>query len=318
MNKNFIKNLKDISRIFRAKLSIFFSKRESSYSLSDLKILKTIEKELNKSTINKSSKLNTHTIFSEKILNLIKKKDLLNFLQNGDIQQMFFIHNRIFIIFELLGLINDKKWLMWKNLIKENDHGNPVRFFVYPYASGNKIHQVNHLKKFNNFCKHDLKNFKNVFEFGGGYGNMAYTFNKINKNTNYIIFDTLEVNLLQYYYLKKNKLSVGFGYKTKNKIKLVNKFDDLKILIKKINKNDNNLFIANWSLSEVPISFRKKLEFINKKFDFRLFSFQKKFENIDNLKYFKKINLENKKRKLKSDFFEIKGKKNNYYLFSSK
>ena len=147
---------------------------------------------------------------------------------------------------------------------------------------------------------------------------MAYTFNKINKNTNYIIFDTLEVNLLQYYYLKKNKLSVGFGCKTKNKIKLVNKFDDLKILIKKINKNDNNLFIANWSLSEVPISFRKKLEFINKKFDFRLFSFQKKFENIDNLKYFKKINLENKKRKLKSDFFEIKGKKNNYYLFSSK
>ena len=123
---------------------------------------------------------------------------------------------------------------------------------------------------------------------------------------------------MQYYYLKKNKLSVGFGYKTKNKIKLVNKFDDLKILIKKINKNDNNLFIANWSLSEVPISFRKKLQFINKKFDFKIFSFQKKFENIDNLKYFKKIDLENKKRKLKSGFFEINGKKNNYYLFSSK
>ena len=74
MNKNFIKNVKDTSRIFRAKLSIFFSKRESSYSLSDLKVLKTIEKELNKATINKSNKLNTHTIFSEKILNLIKKK----------------------------------------------------------------------------------------------------------------------------------------------------------------------------------------------------------------------------------------------------
>ena len=87
---------------------------------------------------------------------------MLNFLQNGDIQQMFFIHNRIFIIFELLGLINDKKWLMWKKLIKENNNGNPVRFFVYPYASGNKIHQVNHLKKFYDFCKHDLKNFKNV------------------------------------------------------------------------------------------------------------------------------------------------------------
>ena len=87
MNKDLIKNVKDISRCFRAKLSIFFNKKETSYSFSDLKILKTIENELNKATINKSNKLNTHNIFSEKILNLIKKKDLLNFLQNGDIQQ---------------------------------------------------------------------------------------------------------------------------------------------------------------------------------------------------------------------------------------
>ena len=46
-----------------------------------------------------------------------------------------------------------------------------------------------------------MVNYDYVFEFGGGYGNMAYSFCKINKNIKYIIFDTYEVNLLQYYYL---------------------------------------------------------------------------------------------------------------------
>ena len=82
-----------------------------------------------------------------------------------------------------------------------------------------------------------------------------------------------------------------------------------------INKNDKNLFIANWSFSEIPIDFRKKLFFIIKKFNYQLFSFQHFFEKIDNLKYFNQISKYNTNRNISSKIVKLKSKKNNYYLF---
>ena len=112
---------------------------------------------------------------------------------------------------------------------------------------------------------------------------MARIFSKINKNINYTIFDTKLVNFLQYYYLKLNKLNVGYDFK-KNYI-LVDKFKKSK------NKKSisNSLFIANWSLSETPISFRAKLILEMIKYEYILISFQENFEDINNLKYFKKL-----------------------------
>ena len=76
---------------------------------------------------------------------------------------------------------------------------------------------------------------------------MARIFSKINKKLRYTCFDTSYVNLLQYYYLKHNNLNVGFS---KNKIYLTSTVGML--------EKNIDLFIANWSLSETPISFRKK------------------------------------------------------------
>ena len=58
------------------------------------------------------------------------------------------------------------------------------------------------VKKFKDFADIDIKLIKNIIEIGGGYGCMARIFSKINKSCNYLIFDTEEVNYLQYYYLK--------------------------------------------------------------------------------------------------------------------
>ena len=202
---------------------------------------------------------------------------------------MFFIHNRLFIIIELIELRLDKEWKLWKKLIEENKIGNPVRYFLYPKSSGNKIHQVYHLKKYKDFSKIDFKKFDNVIEFGGGYGNMATIFFKINSKLKYYIFDTYEVNLLQYYYLKKCNLDVGLGINNKNKIKLICDLNDLKNVVKKTNKKNKNLFIANWSFSEISLNFRKKLSFIFNKYFYHILSFQENFENINNLKYFKNL-----------------------------
>ena len=196
----------------------------------------------------------------------------------------------------------------------EDNVGNPVRYFLYPKSSGNKINHVYHLSVLSEYSQINLKKINYVFEFGGGYGCMARIFSKINqkikyicfdtycvnliqfyylkynnKNVKYYLFDTEIVNLLQYYYLKHNNLDVGFDHQ--KKIVLKNKFN-------KINKSfkNNSLFIANWSLSETPINFRKRIISIMKKYKYVLISFQENFENINNKKYFYKIKSELKKQ----------------------
>ncbi len=69
----------------------------------------------------------------------------------------------------------------------------------------------------------------------------------------------------------------------------------------------NYLFIANWSLSEIPLSYRKKFERIIINSSYILICFQEKFENINNLKYFKNL----KKYKLKK--FQVKIIENKFY-----
>ena len=120
------------------------------------------------------------------------------------------------------------------------------------------------------------KNIKKVFEFGAGYGCMARIFSKLNKKIKYICYDTDYVNLLQFYYLKHNNLNVGFH--RSNKFFLTSNL--------KKSRNNNDLFIANWSLSEAPINYRNKFFKVISSSKYILICFQENFENIDNLKYF--------------------------------
>ena len=74
-----------------------------------------------------------------------------------------------------------------------------------------------------------------------------------------------------------------------------------------LNNLSNHLFIANWSLSETPIKFRKKFFKLIKKSNLFLICFQEKFEDVNNLKYFNDL-----KKKL-SHNFKVKMIKNNFY-----
>ena len=195
---------------------------------------------------------------------------------------MFFVHNRFFIFQELKILKKNKKWNFYKNLLTEDNVGNPVRYFLYPKSSGNKINHVYHLSVLEKYLKINLKNIQNVFEFGGGYGCMARIFYQINKNIKYTIFDTKLVNLIQFYYLRHNKIDSGF--KNYNRFTLKN---DLKSL--NFNNYKKSLFLANWSLSEVPILYREKFVKHMTRFKYVFIAFQEHFENINNLKYFMKL-----------------------------
>jgi hypothetical protein len=236
----------------------------------------------------KNSKKKTHLILVNEIINLIKNKNLPNFLRNLYLQNIFFIHNRFFLLIYLINIFLDKNWKFWKRLLIENNVGNPLRFFIFAFTSGNKIFQIFHLKFFTKIIDKNIKEFDVILEFGGGYGNMAQVFQKINKNKKFIIFDLLEVNLLQYYYLRKNGFKVSINRDDGSNIILINSLLILKRILLKYCSNKNSLLIANWSISETPIRFRKKFMFIYNFFNYQLIAYQKKFEGIDNVSFFKK------------------------------
>ena len=291
--------LSDIIRKILSFLSFWSVNDLNKIKNKDKKLIKIIQKKLNNINFSKKNLKNTHTIFNKKLFEIIKKKKLTNFLREGFIQKMFFVHNRLFILKELLELKKDKNWFFYKKLIEEDNIGDPIRYFLYPQSSGNRINHVYHLSVFVNELNIDLKEINKVFEFGSGYGCMARIFSKINKKVKFICFDTALVNLLQYYYLKQNNLKAGFS--KKNQFFLTSK-------INKIDKNSvNSLFIANWSLSETPIKFRKNFLKLIKNSKLILIAFQESFENTNNVNYFKKL------RKVLIKKFKVRIIENRFY-----
>ena len=314
--------MRDLFRYFLSFLSFYVKNDISKFKKYNLVINNEIIKKLKKNKIIKLRK-KTHIIFNKEIINLIKKKKLINFLRNPFIQKMFFIHNRLFIKNELNEIKKDKNFfIQWKKLLKEDEVGDPIRYFLYPESSGNRIRQVYHLKKFCDFSNINIKTIKKVIEIGGGYGCMARIFSKINHKIKYTIFDTFEVNLLQYYFLKLNKLDVAI----ENNKSIINLISSLKVN-NKINHRNNSktLLIANWSLSEMPLKLRNKILRLIFKIPYIQISFQDKFENINNLKYFEKIKKKLERRGYETQISSIKYYNNailntnkHFYLFARK
>lgn len=266
-----------------------------------------------------TNKTETHKVFAMQLFEIIKKKKINNFLNYYFIQKIFFVHNRLYIILQLLDLRFDDRWNFWKKILVENSVGKPLRFFIYPFSSGNRIRQVYHIKKFTDWASIDALNIELIFEFGGGYGCMASIFQKISKKIKYIIYDTREVLLLQYYYLKMNNHDVSFSSPSKN-IFLIGDLIKLKnILLRK--KHKNKLLIMNWSFSEIPICERIKIEKFMYQFDYIIISFQDKFENINNINYFNKLKIKFNSLKFQVKIEKIETMKfssmvNHYYFFA--
>jgi hypothetical protein len=313
--------MRNLFRYFLSALSFYLKNNISKYKKKNLIFTNIIIKKLKQKQNIKSLRKKTHIIFNKEIVNLIIQKKLINFLRNPFIQKMFFIHNRLFIKNELREIKNDiKGFSLWKKLLQEDNVGDPIRYFLYPKSSGNRIRQVYHLKKFCDFSNIKIKEIKKVLEIGGGYGCMARIFTKLNSKIKYIIFDTFEVNLLQYYYLKLNKLDANIDNK-KSKINLSSSLKD----ICKDDQNPQTLFIANWSLSEMPLKLRSRILKFTFKIPHILISFQDNFENINNLKYFQKIREKLDKKGYKTLVTGLQYYNNaifntnkHYYLFATK
>ena len=255
-----------------------FKEKKSKKKLELQLFLKEKAKKILNNNLNK---LKTHSIFSNNVLKLITNLKLDNFLRYSFIQKMFFVNNRFYLIFFLLKILKKNKFT---NLLKEESIGNPLPFFLYRSTSGNRIRHVYHLLEYTNYksLKTDI-----FVEIGGGYGCMANLINKYSSHKKYIIFDTPEVVLLQYYYLKNLNYNVGFDNEN-FKIILVCNLNKLDTLLKKFT-NYKKFLISNWALSEMSINVRNKLSSLLFTSENFLISFQSSFEAIDNVQYFNSI-----------------------------
>ena len=311
-----MKKLFNINRLFRSLFSLNFL-HTNNQDYETLKLNKLILKRYSKEKTKKALKKKPHELLSYEILKIFRNNQLSNFLRNDYIQKIFFIHNRIFLFNYLISLYFDKNWKLWKKLIKENTVGNPLCFFFFKNLSGNKIFQTFHLKNFVNYSRNSIKKYDLILEFGGGYGNMAMNFNIINKKTKYIIYDLYEVNLLQYYYLKKNKISCSFNPNSKSKVILINDKKILKKYLSNRKKNLNKLLIANWSISETPLKLRDSMKTIFNNFNDIFLSYQITFEKIDNKKYFENDFFIKKKDFSKVKTLKIPHLKTSRYFFKN-
>ena len=259
------------------------------------------------------------------LMRCIQTDSIENFLKWDVIRKTMFVRTRPYIVKEFMFLLKNN-WSQWKVLLEENKIGNPPKFFLYPKTSSNLIHHVYHVAVFFQKTGVHLNEINSILEFGGGYGSMCRVFRKLGFEGQYYIFDLPQFSALQHYYLQ----SLGFRSYFNDLSVKTNKKDnyciyDIKLLKKIGQKKDNfktkkRLFIATWSLSESPLSIRNDVIPLIKNYDYYLIAYQKTFDEIDNLHFFKTFveNISKVNPKIKWIHFQIPHIKDNYYLFGYK
>jgi hypothetical protein len=122
--------------------------------------------------------------------------------------------------------------------------------------------------------------------------------------------------------LKLNKLEVAIE-NSKSRINLISSIKVNNEISYK--NNSKTLLIANWSLSEMPLKLRNKILKLIFKIPYILISFQDKFEDINNLKYFKKIKIKLDKQGYETQISALQYYNNailntnkHFYLFAKK
>ena len=242
------------------------------------------------------------------------KKSWKNFLTWKVINNTMFFNDSLATNIELKYLINSRFIKRYgEGAIYENSTGSPTYSAYARRSSSNLIHHAYHLSIFENISKKKILDHETIVEFGGGYGSMCRLIYQMGFKGNYIIYDFEHFNLIQNYYLKSINLKL--------KVKTVNNFfqlkknknvylvSDISLLKKILNKNNNSLFLSTWGFSETPICTRDLFKNIINSSNSVLFAFQKQFNDINNLQYFKK-NFYKEKYFIK----KINHIKNNYYL----
>lgn len=204
----------------------------------------------------------------------------------------------------------------WMSLLQEDRWGNPAPNTQLTGSSGNVLTHAFHLFRFQKQTKVDFSKLSLVVEFGGGYGSMCRLIRRLGFNGTYILYDLPEFLCLQKFYLEGLGLQTDYFSQNKTGMRnlLVSSQSDLEKAVSIYGVVDS-LFVATWSISETPLDTRKQIFNMVKNFQYFLFGFQEKFDNVNNGEYFDRLAAENSGREWKKEILE---KWSGCYLFGKK
>lgn len=178
----------------------------------------------------------------------------------------------------------------WKPALIEQDLGAPIRYPYFLESSGQLIHHAYHLLKLKQFLSVRPDEITNIFEFGGGYGNLAKLSFNLGFVGTYFIYDLPEFSALQRFYL--NCLNFNehiYQQHGQRSFSVLSDISYLKSIEELFHKTNGNLFIATWSFSESPLELRRKFIPLIKNCSFILIAFLQEFKEVNNLEYFKEF-----------------------------
>jgi SAM-dependent methyltransferase len=202
---------------------------------------------------------------SKRLCSLLINNDPDSFLSFDIIQHTMFVGNPEYLKVELSAI----KDTHYYDAIVDNNVFTKNHQYPADNTTGNTIHHLYHLHIFEKTTGKNPAKFDSVLELGAGYGNTARLFFKLGFTGDYHIDDLPVFSLLQKYYLSNcvNALSEKVSWSAR--------------------KEHYDLFIAEWSLSELPLVERKK--YLNISTDNFLMSFGDGFFEVDNNKFFQEF-----------------------------
>lgn len=216
---------------------------------------------------------------------LILNGDPQEFLQWDVIVKTMFVRNQPYTRLELKCLREQSDWgSRWQQAIRESSVGRPTSCRWLPCSSGNLIHHAYHLLQLEQKASKRIDDFGLVFEFGGGYGSMCRLVHNLGFQGAYVIFDLPTLSLLQEFFLK----SIGVTDASKRTVRCISDLHQLRGALASYRGVNNSLFIATWSVSEVPVELREVFLDLVSPFNAFLIAYQKRFAQTDNVSFFRK------------------------------
>ncbi|KKR32422.1 MAG: hypothetical protein UT65_C0001G0017 [Parcubacteria group bacterium GW2011_GWF2_39_8b] len=217
----------------------------------------------------------------------IMRLDPRNFLRWPVVISTMFFSGKI-VELEYLKSLPD--WAEYDKAITESTIGKPKNFPDFKRSSGNLIHHAYSIALFSETFSLKIKSCHNIFEFGGGYGSLVRFMYQFGFTGKYIIFDLPEFSFLQKYYLSGiPRLGIDFNKNTERTEKVVSLTTTIEQSVNSVGNKPLDIFIALWSLSECPIALREEIFKLLPLPKYFLIAYQEKFNNIDNVDYFKKL-----------------------------
>lgn len=228
------------------------------------------------------SKIELATIWGNRRKNIrkhVKTGDAEAFLTWSTIKATMFIGQCQTTLDEAEEIKKSPRWEDYATkALMENKFGQPMRMGMgLTYTSGGLIHQTYHLMMWENTTQRHIEDLKVIVEFGGGYGAMCAIAHRLGFDGEYYLVDLPELSLLQEYYMS----NLGF------EANYVSCDADTDFRTSDLPYNAD-LLMALHSFSEAPISQRDNFMSAIVPSSW-LFSYQARFDEVDNESWFRKL-----------------------------